>query len=129
LKLKISVLWIISSLIDLGAGLLSFMEPGMIEDLMEGEVAGMTITPEFLLLFAILVLIAVIMPFLTLILEDKTNRWTNIILGIVFTALSVIDLKDYIEKQSSYAILLTLAGMAVTALIAWYAWKWPKQEK
>jgi len=101
----------------------------MIEDLMEGEVAGMTITPEFLLLFAILVLIAVIMPFLTLILEDKTNRWTNIILGIVFTALSVIDLKDYIEKQSSYAILLTLAGMAVTALIAWYAWKWPKQEK
>ena len=129
MKLKISVLWIISSLIDLGAGLLSFMEPGMIEDLMEGEVAGMTITPEFLLLFAILVLIAVIMPFLTLILEDKTNRWTNIILGIVFTALSVIDLKDYIEKQSSYAILLTLAGMAVTALIAWYAWKWPKQEK
>jgi predicted membrane channel-forming protein YqfA (hemolysin III family) len=104
------------------------MEPGMITDLTDGEVAGVTITPEFLLLFAILVLIAVIMPFLTLILKDKTNRWTNIILGIVFTALSIIDLKDYLEKQSAYAILLTFAGIVVTALIARYAWKWPKQK-
>jgi len=127
-KLKISILWIVSSLIGLSSGILSFMEPGMIEDLMDGEVAGMTITPEFLLLFAILILIAVIMPFLTLTLKGQTNRWTNIILGIVFTAFSILDLKDYITKQSGYGILLTLAGMAVTGLIAWYAWKWPKQE-
>ena len=127
-KLKISILWIVSSLIGLSSGILSFMEPGMIEDLMDGEVAGMTITSEFLLLFAILILIAVIMPFLTLTLKGQTNRWTNIILGIVFTAFSILDLKDYITKQSGYGILLTLAGMAVTGLIAWYAWKWPKQE-
>jgi len=111
LKLKISILWIVSSLIGLSSGLLSFMEPGMITDLM----------------FAIMVLIAVFMPFLTITLKDRMNRWINIILGIFFTAFSIIDLKDYITKQSGYAILLTIAGMVTTALIVWYAYKWPKQ--
>ena len=127
LKLKISILWIVSSLIGLSSGLLSFMEPGMITDLMDGEVAGMQITNEFLLLFSILVLITVFMPFLTITLKGQANRWTNIILGIVFTALSLIDLNDYITKQSGYAILLTIAGMVTTVLIVWYAYKWPKQ--
>lgn len=127
LKLKISILWIVSSLIGLSSGIISFMEPGMITDLMDGEVAGMEISNEFLLVFAILVLIAVFMPFLTITLKDRMNRWTNIILGIFFTAFSIIDLKDYIAKQSGYAILLTIGGMATTALIAWFAYKWPKQ--
>jgi len=127
LKLKISILWIVSSLIGLSSGLLSFMEPGMITDLMDGEVAGMQITNEFLLVFAVMVLITVFMPFLTITLKDRMNRWINIILGIFFTAFSIIDLKDYITKQSGYAILLTIAGMVTTALIVWYAYKWPKQ--
>jgi predicted membrane channel-forming protein YqfA (hemolysin III family) len=68
------------------------------------------------------------MPFLTLILKDSTNRWTNIILGIIFTVLGIVGLADYIAKQSAYLTLLTLAGIVPTVLIVWYAWKWPEQE-
>lgn len=126
-KLKISILWIVSSLIGLSAGIISLMEPGMIEDLMDGVVAGMEITNEFLLLFAIMVLIAVFMPFLTLTLKGNINRWTNIILGAFFTIFSIVDLNDYITKQSGYGILLTLGSMVTTALIVWCAFKWTKQ--
>ncbi len=100
LKLKISILWITSFLIGLSSAVLSFMEPGMITDLMDGEMKGAQITPEFLLVFAIIVLIPLIMPFLTITLKDNVNRWTNIIVAAVFTVLSFVDITDYITRQT-----------------------------
>ncbi|MCP8315748.1 MAG: hypothetical protein H3Z51_02640 [archaeon] len=93
---------------------------------MTGEVGGWKIGPEFLLLGAILMLVPLVMAFLSLTLKDNTNRWANIIVGIVWIGLLHTDLPTYLANPSAYAILMWLSQVVAVALIVWYAWKWPK---
>jgi len=52
-KIKILVLWIFVTLAALTTSILYLMEPGVIEEIMEGEIAGMQIGHELLLAMAI----------------------------------------------------------------------------
>jgi len=122
-KIKISVLWLFTIVVGLASGILGLLEPGAIEQIMTGEVEGMIISPEFLFLFAIIFLIPPIMAFLSLTLKDSVNRWSNIIVSIVWIVLSLIDIPMYVANPSAYAILMWLAGVVAPALIIWYAWK------
>jgi len=89
----------------------------------EGTIAGMQMSPEYLLLGAVFCLVPLVMAFLSLTLEDSTNRWANIIVGIVWLGLGLAELPDYVAKPSAYAILMWVASGVALALIVWYAWK------
>jgi len=118
-KIKISALWIIMTLAALIMTILMLMEPNVIEGIMAGEVLGEKITPEILLLAAIERLIPLIMAFLTLTLKDSINRWSNIIVGIVYTAFNIISMIG----ASAQGILMWASAAVSTVLIVWYAWK------
>jgi len=118
-KIKISVLWIIMTLAALGMTILHLMEPGVLEGIMAGEVLGMQITPEILLIAAIERLVPLVMAFLSLTLKDSINRWANIIVGIVYTALNLISMIG----ASAQGILMWASAAVATVLIVWYAWK------
>jgi hypothetical protein len=120
-EIKISVLWIVGELTGIVGLMLSSFEPGVIEQIIGGEVEGMQITPELLLVFAIIFLIPLVMAFLSLTLKDLTNRWANIIVGIGYTVFGLIDLIENIAKP--YYVLVGIAGVVASALIVWYAWK------
>jgi hypothetical protein len=124
-KIKISVLWLFSIVSGLAGGFIAFMEPGVISDITaKGEVEGMGITPVLLLGYAIIFLIPLVMAFLSLTLKDSTDRWANIIVGMVWFGLSLTDLSTYLTKlsaYSAYSILLWLSGRVATVLIVWYA--------
>jgi len=107
------------TLAALTTSLIMLMEPGVLEGIMEGEVLGMQITPEVLVVAAIERLVPIMMAFLTLTLKDSTNRWTNIIIGIVYTALSIVSMNG----ASPQMILMWASAAVATALIVWYAWK------
>jgi len=125
-KIKISVLWLIGELVAIVGNMLELYEPGVIEDLLVGEYAGMQITPELMVVMAFLFLIAPAMAFLSLTLKDSVNRWANIIVGIVVTGFGLLTVFEYLAEQSAYSaysILIEIAWVVVTALIVWYAWK------
>jgi len=123
-KIKISVLWLFKEAAFLAYIMFASFEPGVLKEFLDkGTIGGMKVGPEFLLLFAIISLVPLIMAFLTLTLKDSTNRWTNIIVGIVFTVLGLIDLGEALGKLSAYATLMTLSMFLTGALIVWYAWK------
>lgn len=124
-KIKISVLWLFSAVAFLAHQILALMEPGVIARIMDGEVEGMKIGPELILLFAISFLVPLIMAFLSLTLKDSINRWANIIVGAVFAAL-FIGVIATVAKLSGET-LMTLSTVVALALIVWYAWK-SKQE-
>jgi len=128
LKVKISVLWLFYSVAFLAVMILALMMPGVIKQVMAGEIDGMKIGPEMLLAFAILLLVPLIMAFLSLTLKDSANRWTNIILGTVYVGLQVIAFIEGLAQPSAHMILLEGAKVVAPALIVWYAWKWPKQQ-
>jgi len=128
LKTKFAVLWLFTEVARLTTMYLFFFEPGAIEEVMSGVVEGMEVGPELLLFAAIMFLVPLMMAFLSLTLKKSTNRWTNIILGIVYTGFNLIELIEYLAQPYAHKILLTVSAVVASALIAWYAWKWPKQE-
>ena len=125
-KIKLSSLWVTVMLCHAYGDILSIMKPGAIEDFLIGKGAGgLPLTQVSLLLIAISMVLPIIMVFLSLTLKPKVNRWANIILGIVYTF--VVPLSMLVET-SAYSIFLGIVEVVLTALIVWYAWKWPKQE-
>jgi hypothetical protein len=125
-KIKISVLWLFYTVAFLTVMSLGSLESGAMEHFMStGEIGGMKVTPELLLIFAILILVPLIMAFLSLTLKNATNRWANIIVGIVYTVFQLFALAETVTLPSpyAYAILLEFSKVVIPALIVWYAWK------
>jgi len=124
-KIKISVLWLFNEVAGLGGVILMLLEKDVLAELVEhGTIEGMLVSsPEYLLVGAIAILIPLVMAFLTLTLKDSTNRWANIIVGLVSIGLGVSELPTYLAKPSAYGGLMMLAGWVALALIVWYAWK------
>jgi energy-converting hydrogenase Eha subunit E len=121
-KIKISVLWLLSEIAFLGTMVLGSLEPNALQQFLNtGEIGGMKITPELLILYAILVLLGLVMAFLTLTLKDSINRWVNIIVGTVGVALSIVGLSGSLAY--AYSILMWVSKVVIDALIVWYAWK------
>lgn len=124
-KIKISVLWLFSAVAFLAHQILALLEPGVIAGIMAGEVEGMKIGPELILLFAFLFLVPLIMAFLSLILKDSINRRANIIVGGVFATFFTYVIATVAKLSGE--ILMTLSTVMALVLIVWYAWK-PKQK-
>ena len=125
LKIRLSVLWIIMGVTFYRCT--NYLEPGVIEKILAGKMAVWQ-SPEMLLLQALAWLIPFAMAFLSVTLRDSPNRWANMILGIVFTGLNIYHLTIHLAEPSAHDILIVGSTVVVTALIAWHAWKWPKQE-
>jgi hypothetical protein len=125
-KIKVSVLWLFYTVAFLTVMSLGSLESGVMEHFMStGEIGGMKVTPELLLIFAILILVPLIMAFLSLTLKNAANRWANIIVGIVYTVFQLFALAETVTLPSpyAYAILLEFSKVVIPALIVWYAWK------
>ncbi len=124
-KIKLSVLWVAELFLFIYVDYFGLFRPGLIEDIIAGEVAGIQIGQVFLLAAMILMTIPSLMIFLSLTLKAKANRWTNIIVGIFQI---VILLVFVIGESWAFYIFGTIVEVVLLSLIVWYAWKWPKQE-
>jgi hypothetical protein len=68
--------------------------------------------------------IAVITVFLSLVLKPSLNRWLNISLGTIYTWVILLTMPG----AWMFYIFLGVIEIVLTALIVWYAWKWPKRK-
>jgi len=126
LKTRISVLWIFMAVAMSAHSVLSFMEPGVVEKIISGEMA---MGPGMFVFMAIFWWVPLVMAILSVTLRDSANRWANMILGIVFTVLNIFHLIEHLTAAPSvHQILIIGSTVVATALIFWYALKWPKQE-
>jgi len=125
-KIILSALWVARMLTGFVGDVLKFYEPGMVQQILAGEVDGMLLNQGFRLAAAIIFVLPVFMVYLSLTLPDKANRWANIIVAIPFFALNLKgELHTY---EYAYRTFLVIVEMVFLALIVWHAWKWPKQE-
>ena len=131
LKIKIAVLWLFMAVAYSAHMALSIFEPGVIKLITDGK---MQISEgEFIFSALFAWLIPLTMAFLSVTLKDYANRRTNIILGIVFTVGNIFHLlfeqlaqpSIHMAQPSVHQLLLNLSTVVVTALIVWYAWRWP----
>jgi hypothetical protein len=124
-RLKISALWIAMLLLFAYGDIFGFFAPGQIEEVIAGEVSGIEITEVFLFGVSVYIAIASAMVFLSLVLRPKVNRWTNIVLPILYI---VSIASSAIGETSAYFLFLSVVESASLLLIIWFAWTWPRQE-
>ena len=126
-QITISALWVAVMLSSLMGDVLRFYEPGIIKQIIAGEVEGMQMTHKGLLVSATFMVIPIVMVVLSMTLNYNANRWANIIFSIFFFGFTLIWL--LVKPPPAYKILLGSVGLVCNALIVWTAWKWPKQER
>ncbi len=127
MKVKLSTLWIVAIFNYIYADIYTFLEPGMLEQLMTGSVEGLQFTQGFLLGAAILMETAIAMVLLSRVLKYRANRWANIIAGAIHTA--AVFASMFVGTPALFYIFFGTIEIVCTSLIVWYAWKWPKQER
>lgn len=123
-KLKLSILWVARMLVSLQGDVIRYMEPGMLENIINGTL-DIPLTEEMLAVMAIMMMIPIFMVFLSVELPYKANRWANIIVAIFFI---VIDGIGFIIPRPAYENILGFGYIFFCVVIIWYAWKWSKQE-
>lgn len=127
-KVKLSVLWICLMFFYLYNDVLSFYRKDIIEGVMSGGFGSIQVTPDFLLMGAILMAIPIFMVFLSLALPARPNRWTNIIVGLFHVVVLLATALVPGETWAHYALYMVFEGVFIL-LIIWHAWKWPQDGK
>lgn len=124
-KIKLSALWAAVMFCYIYGDYLTLFEPGMIEGVIAERMPLGSTNQMNLLVIAIFISIPAVMVFLSLTLKPNVNRWTNIILGVIYIAAVLI---TFFMDPWAFYIFLGIVEVVLTALIIWYAWNWPRQE-
>jgi len=126
IKIKLASLWASVTLCYLYGDYFELYTPGKVNSLITGE--NVLDSPTKLLIASIILAISSVMVGVSIILKPKINRILNIIFGTLFTLMMLlIGVNSMTEWYSFYAFLAFLESI-ITALIVWYAWKWPKEK-
>jgi Family of unknown function (DUF6326) len=123
-RLKISALWIAMLLLFAYGDIFGLFAPGRIEEVIGGEISGIQITQAFLFVVSVYIAIASVMVFLSLVLKPNVNRWTNIVLPILY----VVSIVASAIGEAAYFWFLSVLECALLLLIVWHAWTWPRRE-
>jgi Family of unknown function (DUF6326) len=124
-KLKISALWAATLFLYAYGDIFGFFRNDVIQSVKAGVIAGFQINQVFLLAVSIYILIPSAMVFLALVLKPAVNRWANLIISVAYFATIVV---SAVGETWVYYIFLSIAESVLTLLIAWLAWRWPRQQ-
>ena len=96
--------------------------PESLNQLIAGEMGGMEITQIFLLSFAVLMELTMVMIVLSRILSYKLNRLSNIVVGLIMTFIQAATL--FSDDNTLHYIFFSFVEIGTTVFIVYYAWKW-----
>jgi hypothetical protein len=119
MRARLSLLWVFVMLNMIYADILSFMSAGTLKDILAGHAGSIAITPNFLLLAAVMTEVPIAMVVLSLVLPHRAARWANVG-AAAFTIVYILGLGSATPHYVFIAGIETLACI----VIAWQAWAW-----
>ena len=126
LRAKLSALWAALMFLYIYADIFSLYKPGQVQEAMAGRMGFLPVTQGSLLAASLLMLVPALMVFLSTALKPEVDRWANIVLGLLYTAINVGNL---VGETWAFYILFSAVEMALTLLIVAHAWTWRNPEK
>jgi len=123
-RVKISALWTAMLFVFAYVDLFSLYRPDFRADVEAGQVGGFTVDQSFLLATTAYVVIPSLMVFATLVLRPRLSRSVNLALSAVYA----LTIAAGAVGEWGYYVLGSVVEVVLLALIAFYAWTWPKAE-
>jgi hypothetical protein len=133
-KTRIAVLWILAAVAMSAHMDLMGADPAAMKKAVEWAATASRGDWVFVALFW---LVPLWLAFVAVTMKDSANRWVNFVVAVIFTILNIwhfficgvplLKGGPFAEPKAHHILLVGSAAVA-TVLIAWYAWKWPKQE-
>jgi hypothetical protein len=128
-RIILALLWVARMLSGLQGDTMRLSDPVMLRSIIT-KTGAVVASSELLLVMSILFVVPILMSFLTLTLKYPAVRWANRIIGMFFAAFDLVFLvlALFVWRSPGYEIVWSIAYLVFTALVVWYAWKWPMQE-
>jgi hypothetical protein len=129
LRIRILVLWIFMAASITTEVALYVYEKGQIEKMISGEAGN---SSGDILIWTCRWLIPFVLAFLTISLNNKACRMTNIVLGAIFIVFNIFQfvmrlaLGQYLPP---FLIVIILSSIIASVMILWYAIRWPRYEE
>jgi len=115
-KVKLQTLWIFAVLNMAYADIHMLFDKSIVASLSQGALLGSAVLMET----------AIVMVLLSRILPYRSNRWANIVIGLINTLAVLASL--FVGTPHAYYIFFAVIEIAATLAIIWIAWTWPKPE-
>lgn len=124
-KLKIAALWTSLMLCYVYGDYFGLYKPGKLQGMLDGRMGPLgQVTQNVLVGTAVLMAIPAVMVYLSVALKPGVNRWVNIVLGAAYAAIMLITTPG----AWNFYIFLGIIEVALSLLIIWHAWTWPRRE-
>ena len=127
IKIKLAALWASVTLCYLYGDYFELYTPDKVNSLISG--VNNLDSPIKLLIASIVLAISSVMVAASVILKPKINQILNIVFGTLFTIMMVLIGVYSTNEWYLFYVFLAFLESIITALIVWYAWKWPKENK
>jgi uncharacterized protein DUF6326 len=124
-KLKLAALWTSVMFCYLYADYFGLYVPGALAKMLDGimEPLGPT-TQNMLLGTSLMMAIPSVMIFLSVALRPGASRWLNIVFGTLYSLIILLTMWSW-----RFYVFFGVIEIALTGLIVWYAWNWPRASK
>jgi hypothetical protein len=124
-KYKLSAMWASVMFCYIYVDYFELYVPGKLQGMLDGKMIPLgPVTQGILLGTAIMMTIPSLMVFLSVALRASVGRWLNIVFGLIYTLIQLL-----VVSNSGWIFYsgIGLLEAALTALIVWTAWTWPRQ--
>lgn len=124
IKLKLAALWTSAIFCYLYGDYFELYTPAKVNSLITGE--SILNSPTKLLIATIIMAIPPLMVIASLTLKPNINRILNLVFGLLFTSMMLFIAFNSAAGWYNFYIFLAILESAITSLIVWYAFKWPR---
>lgn len=122
-KLKLAALWTSFMFLYIYVDYFHLYMPNKLAEIMNGKVYVFEITQGFVFIALLLATIPMLMIFLSLSLNARTNRFINILVALVLIPYMLFNLTGEAWLHMFYAAIVELV---ILSIIIYYAWKWAR---
>jgi len=122
-KLKLSALWVSVVLCYIYGDYFGLYKPGALQSILEGKMGPLGTTTQGVLVFtSSMMAVPSLMVFLTRAMPPAASRVANLLFGLLYTVIMLATLPG----SWMFYKLLAVIEIALTGLIVWHAWTWPR---
>ncbi|CAG0926972.1 hypothetical protein TFLX_00285 [Thermoflexales bacterium] len=125
-RIILAVLWVAGMLSSLNGDTYRLNDPVALKSSL-ANTGPIVVTPELLLVMAVIFVVPVFMSVLTLTLKYPVSRWANRIIGSLYAMIILAFwVSGLVAGSTGYNMVWFTAQLVLALLVVWYAWKWPK---